>query len=136
LEVVASVSVAVDGALVARVDILASAGQSCFRSVRSVDSLVYIGFGQFVFLVDVRLGQVRRYPLNSYFGHLYDCGDLEHLDSHISVLATSASEVLAFDRTGDLIWKQSRYVSNRPLAAAFLTLANASAFEQPITAKS
>ena len=45
LEVVASVSVAVDSALVARVDILASAGQSCFRSLRSIDRLVYIGFG-------------------------------------------------------------------------------------------
>lgn len=106
-EVVASVSVAMDSALVARVDILASAGQSCFRSLRSIHSLVYIGFGQFVFVVDVCLRQVRRYPLHGYFGHLYDAGDLEHLDSHVSVLATSASEVFAFDRTGDLIWKQS-----------------------------
>jgi hypothetical protein len=106
-EVVASVSVAVASVLVAQVDILASAGQSCFRSLRSIDSLVYIGFGQFVFIVDVYLRKVRRYPLNGYFAYLYDSGDLEHLDSHISVLATSASEVLAFDRTGDLIWKQS-----------------------------
>ena len=60
-----------------------------------------------MFVVDVRLRQVRRYPLHGCFGHLYDSGDLEHLASHISVLATSASEVLAFDRTGDLIWKQS-----------------------------
>lgn len=107
LEVVASVSVGVDSGLVARVDILASAGQSCFRSLRSIDSVVYIGFGQFVFVVDVHLGQVRRHPLHGYFGHLYDSGNLEHLASHISVLATSASEVLAFDRTGNLIWKQS-----------------------------
>lgn len=107
LEVAASVSVAVDGALVARVDILASAGQSCFRSVRSIDSLVYIGFGQFVFVVDVHLMRVRRYPLRGYFGYLYDSGDFEHLDSDVSVLATSASEVLAFDRTGNLIWKQA-----------------------------
>lgn len=105
-EVVASVSV-VDSAFVARVDILASAGKSCFRSLRSVGSTIYIGFGRFVFVVDVYRSLVRRYPLSGYFGHLYDSHDLEHLDSHISVLASSASEVLAFDRTGDLIWKQS-----------------------------
>lgn len=105
-EVVASVSVIVDKALVARVDILASAGQSCFQSLRSIDSVVYIGFGQFLFVVDVHLRKVRRYRLHGYFGNLYDSGDLEHLAGHISVLATSASEVLAFDLTGDLIWKQ------------------------------
>lgn len=106
-KVAASVSVVVDGVLIARVDILESAGQSCFRSVRSIDGLVYIGFGQFVFVVNVYLGQVRRYSLIGYFGHLYASGELEHPDSHISVLATSASEVLAFDRAGGLMWKQS-----------------------------
>ena len=106
-EVVASVSVAVDSALVARVDILASAGESCFRSLRSIDSNVYIGFGQFVFVVDVYRRHVHRYPLSGYFGYLYDSHDLEHLDGHVAVLASSASEVLAFDRTGSLIWKQS-----------------------------
>jgi hypothetical protein len=99
--------VVVDGALIARVDILASAGESCFRSVRSIDSIIYIGFGRFVFVVDAHLNHVHRYPLSGYFGHLYDSHDLEHLDHHISVLAASASEVLAFDRTGGLIWKQS-----------------------------
>ena len=105
-KVVASVSVTIDSAFVARVDILASAGESCFRALRSIDSNIYIGFGRFVFVVDVHRSLVRRYPLSGYFGHLYDSHDLEHLDAHISVLASSASEVLAFDRTGDLIWKQ------------------------------
>jgi hypothetical protein len=106
-EVVESVSVATDSGLMARVDILASAGESCFRSLRSIDSNIYIGFGRFVFVVDFSRSLVRRYPLGGYFGHLYDSNDLGHLDDHISVLASSASEVLAFDRTGDLIWKQS-----------------------------
>jgi hypothetical protein len=106
-EVVASVSVAVDDGLVARVDILASAGESCFRSLRSIDSNIYIGFGRFVFVVDVYRSHVRRHPLSGYFGHLYDSHDLEHLDGYISALAASASEVLAFDRAGGLIWKQS-----------------------------
>lgn len=105
-EVVASVAVIVDSAPLARVDILASAGESCFRDVRSIDSMIYIGYGRFVFVVDVHLGYVRRFSLSGYFGHLYDSRDLDHLDRQISVLAASASEVLAFDRTGGLIWKQ------------------------------
>ena len=105
-EVVASVAVTVDSAPLARVDILASAGESCFRDVRSIDSMIYIGYGRFVFVVDVHLGYVRRFPLSGYFGHLYDSRDLDHLDRQISVIAVSASEVLAFDRIGGLIWKQ------------------------------
>lgn len=105
--VVASVSVAVDSAVVARVDILSSAGESGFRSLRSIGSMIYIGFGRFLFVVDVHLSHVRRYSLSGYFGYLYDSRDLDQLDSHISILATSASEVLAFDLTGGLIWQQS-----------------------------
>lgn len=107
LEVIACVSISGDDALVTQVNILKSAGHSCFRSIRFSDGIVYIGFGQFVFVVDVALSQLRRYELDWYFGHLYDASDLEHLDSHISVLAASASEVIAFDRTGGLLWKQS-----------------------------
>jgi hypothetical protein len=68
--------------------------------------MIYIGYGRFVFVVDVHLGYVRRFSLSGYFGHLYDSRDLDHLDRQISVLATSESEVLAFDRTGGLLWNQ------------------------------
>ncbi|QJE02194.1 hypothetical protein HH212_21020 [Massilia forsythiae] len=105
-EVIASVAATVDSAPLARVDILASAGESCFRDVRVNDSMIYIGYGRFVFVVDVHLGYMRRFSLSGYFGHLYDSRDLDHLDRQISILAASASEVLAFDRKGDLIWKQ------------------------------
>lgn len=105
-EVVASVAVTVDSAPLARVDILASAGNPCFRDIRCIDSMIYIGYGRHIFVVDVHLGYVRRFSLDGYFGHLYDSCDLDHLDPQISVLAASASQVLAFDRTGGLIWKQ------------------------------
>jgi hypothetical protein len=89
------------------VDILASAGSSCFQSLRTIDGLVYIGFGQHVFVTDVNLNQIFRYRLDGDFGHLYDSNDLENLDGRISVIATSASEVLTFGPTGDVRWKQS-----------------------------
>jgi hypothetical protein len=105
--IVASVLIAHESTPVTRVDILASAGASCFQSIRFADGIVYIGFGQFVFVVAVHSGEVRRHQVSGYFGHLYDSCDLENLDSDIAVLATSASEVLAFDHLGGLIWQQS-----------------------------
>ncbi|QKY12147.1 hypothetical protein [Janthinobacterium lividum] len=105
--IVASVLIAHHSAPVTRVNILASAGYSCFQSTRFAEGIVYIGFGQFVFVVDLYLGEVRRHQLDGYFAHLYDSRDLENLNSRIAVLVTSASEVLAFDHTGGLIWEQS-----------------------------
>ena len=106
-EVVASVAVIDGETLLTRVDILASAGYSCFQSLRSKNGFVYIGFGEHVFVVDVKLNLIRHHLLDGYFGDLYDSSDLENLNSRFSVLATSASEVLAFGQTGDLLWKQS-----------------------------
>jgi hypothetical protein len=105
--VVASVGITDGDAFLTRVDILASAGHSCFQSLRTSDGLVYIGFGQHVFVADVKLNQILSYRLDGYFGHLYNAGDLENLDRRISVIATSASEVLTFSPTGNVRWKQS-----------------------------
>ncbi|WBS01701.1 hypothetical protein OU994_26100 [Pseudoduganella sp. SL102] len=105
--VTACVSITGDDARITQVNILASAGNSCFRSVRCVGGIAYIGFGRFVFVVDISRNDIRRHELDGYFGHLYDTSDLEHLDDRIAVLAASASELLAFDRTGNLLWKQS-----------------------------
>ena len=106
-EVVASVGITAGDALLTQVDIVRSAGLSCFQSVRSNNGLVSIGFGQYMFVVDVKLNRIRRHRLDGYFGYLYDSTDLKNLDSRFLVLATSASEVLAFGQTGDLLWKQS-----------------------------
>lgn len=55
------------------------------------------------------------------WGDAYDSRDLENLNSRIAVLVTSASEVLAFDHTGGLIWEQS------PLGIGGVVLQDASA---------
>ena len=106
-ETVASVALVRDGRVVARVDMLASAGASCFKDLRSIDGYVYIGFGRFVFVVDPDQARVRAYPLDGYFGHLYDARELDDAGGAMAVFATSASEVLAFDRKGNLIWTQA-----------------------------
>ena len=87
-----------------RVNVLSSAGASCFQDVRCVGSLVFIGFGQYVFILDMKAGVVVSHRLDGYFGHMYDGGDFENLPTKFSVLVTSASEALAFSRTGELLW--------------------------------
>jgi hypothetical protein len=103
---VASVRIDHGQDLPTRVNIQWSAGHSCFKDVRCINGFVYIGFGQHVFVVDVQRSEIRRHRLDGYFGHLYDSTDLENLGSRFSVLATSASEVLAFGQAGNLIWTQ------------------------------
>lgn len=87
-----------------RVNVLSSAGVSCFQDVRFVSRLVFIGCGQYVFILDMKAGAVVSHRLDGYFGHMYDGGDFENLPTKFSVLVTSASEALAFSRTGELLW--------------------------------
>lgn len=87
-----------------RVNVLSSAGASCFQDVRCVGCLVFIGFGQYVFILDMKAGAVVSHRLDGYFGHMYDAGDFENLPAKFSILVTSASEALAFSMTGELLW--------------------------------
>lgn len=107
VNVVASLRLIEDDTSVTRIDILSSAGHSCFQSLRHIDGIVYIGFGAHVFTLNLKSRQICRHRLLAYFGHFYDEADLEGLDGRFSLIATSDSEVLAFARTGELLWKQS-----------------------------
>lgn len=82
---------------------LSSAGASCFQDVRCVGSLVFIGFGHYVFILDMKAGAVVSHRFDGHFGNMYDGGDFENLPTKFSVLVTSASEALAFSMTGDLL---------------------------------
>lgn len=105
-DLVASVRIDHGRDLLTRVNIQLSAGYSCFKDVRCINGFVYIGFGQHVFIVDVQRSEIRSHRLDGYFGHLYDSTDFENLGSRFSVLATSASQVLAFGQEGNLLWTQ------------------------------
>lgn len=103
-DVVVSIAITNDEGLRTRLDVLSSAGNSCFQDLRCIDGIVYVGFGVYVFTIDIKSQRVARYCLDGYFGHMYDIGDIKSLDVRFSVLVTSASEVLALSRTGDLLW--------------------------------
>jgi hypothetical protein len=86
-----------------QVNVLASAGPSCFQDARCVGCIAYIGFGHSFFVFNTKTRELARHQLDGYFGHMYDCGDFEHLPAQLSVLVTSASEALAFSRRGELV---------------------------------
>lgn len=102
--VATSVAIVDDEGLRTRVDLLSSFGVSCFQDVRCVGSLVFIGFGRYVFILDAKSGEVIGHRLDGYFGHMYDGSDFENLPAKFSVLVTSASEALAFSMAGELLW--------------------------------
>ncbi|MET3135584.1 hypothetical protein AAKU55_005896 [Oxalobacteraceae bacterium GrIS 1.11] len=104
--IVAQVAITTDCGLRTRIDILSTAGYSCFQSARYVDGIAYIGFGVYVFVVDIESKQIACHRLDGYFGGLYSVDDIEGMDGRFSVFVTSASEVLAFGRSGKLFWKR------------------------------
>lgn len=89
-----------------RVDVFAAAGQSCFRDVRCVGELVYIGYGRQVAVFSTTSETLASHSLDGYFGHLFAASDLSSPDLGSSVLVASASELLRFD-DGQLLWRKS-----------------------------
>lgn len=106
-EIVASIAITDRRGIGTRVNVLESAGNSCFQDLRCVDGVVYIGFGAYLFVIDTSGQATARYLLDGYFGEMYETSDIDDPDPNFSILATSASEVLAFSKTGELLWKQS-----------------------------
>ncbi len=90
-----------------RVDIQANAGYSCFKEIRCVGSIVYIGYGKCVFVIHPSYGKVETYLLDGYFGHIYSAEEHEVSPQLFSVLVTSASELLSFSLNGELQWRAS-----------------------------
>lgn len=85
------------------VKVLASAGPPCFQDARCAGHIAYIGFGNHVFVFNSKTKELASHRVDGYFGHMYDRGDFEQLPARFSVLATSASEVLAFSSEGELV---------------------------------
>ena len=104
--VVAAVGITAGSEARWRVDVLAGVGQSCFRDVRCVGALVYIGHGQQVAVFSTTSETLASHALDGYFGHLFAASDLSSPDLGPSVLVASASELLRFD-DGQLLWRKS-----------------------------
>ena len=103
----ARVGVVLDGGSRLRIDLQASAGSSCFHEVRCVNGIVYIGFGEYVFVFWPDSREFDAHPLLGYFGHLCTAAELEASEQDFAVLVGSASELLCFSRDGALQWRAS-----------------------------
>ncbi|HWW73384.1 MAG TPA: hypothetical protein VN089_25845 [Duganella sp.] len=90
-----------------RIDIPAADDCTCFQDVRLMGSHAYIGYGSRLFVVNLALLEFVEYDMDGYFCSLYSAHDIESSGDVFTVLASSASELLAFDSSGGLIWKAS-----------------------------
>lgn len=88
-----------------RIDLAETFEYTCFQDARMLGNKAFIGFGERLFVVDVISEHVVLYQMAGYFGHLFDAQELEYSGSDFSILASSASELLAFDQDGALLWK-------------------------------
>ena len=88
-----------------RIDIRAGGGYSCFQAVRWVGNVAYIGFGQYLFVVDTARMTATEYVLDGYFCDIYSPADIDAEDGTFSALVASASELLCFSAEGELRWK-------------------------------
>jgi hypothetical protein len=89
-----------------RIDVYASAGYPGFQEVRGSDGIAYLGYGDYVFVIDVQGQRVAAHCVDAYFGHLYSAGEIGASGASYAMLAASGSELLAFSRDGKLLWKR------------------------------
>ena len=104
---VAAVGISLGSEAKWRVDLLPVVGHSCFQDVRRVGELIYIGYGEQVAVFSPRTGDLASHSLDGYFGRLFTSSDIESLELGSSVLVASATELLRFDGTGQLLWRKS-----------------------------
>jgi hypothetical protein len=102
---VAHVGIETSAGLRLRIDIGERQECACFQDVRLTGSRAYIGYGSRLFVIDMNTLQFSIHDMQGYFAHLYTAGELGATAAPFAVLASSASELLAFDEEGGLIWK-------------------------------
>lgn len=105
--IVARVAIESDAGPRLRIDIPAALDCVCFQDVRLIGSHAYIGYGSRFFVIDVELLSFDEYAMDGYFCNLYSAHEITSSGDVFTVLATSASELLAFDHYGALVWKTS-----------------------------
>lgn len=105
--IVANVGISTNSGSRVRVDIQASAGHSCFKDIRCVGNVVYIGYGECLFVARPHKRRIEVHSLDGYFGHLYTAEQLEIAPLPFAVLVASASELLSFSSEGMPQWRTS-----------------------------
>lgn len=88
-----------------RIDLAETFEYTCFQAVRMLGNRAFIGFGERLFVIDIVTEHMVLHKMAGYFGHLFDAEELEYVGNEFSILASSASELLAFNQDGALLWK-------------------------------
>ena len=87
------------------INIAATTECVCFKAVRTAGSKAFIGYGSRLFIVDMSTHEVVVHQMDGYFCDLFDGEDLDTTADDFCILASSSSELFAFDLDGMLLWK-------------------------------
>ncbi len=88
-----------------RIDIAAATECVCFKAVRTAGPKAFIGYGARLFIVNLCTDEVVTFQMDGYFCNLFDADDLNTVADDFCILASSSSELFAFDQDATLLWK-------------------------------
>lgn len=106
--VAARVGVISDSGARLRIDVAEAQECTCFQAVRIAGTKAYIGYGERVFIVDCVSEDIVMHRMDGYFCEFFDAAELETSGEDFCMLASSASELLAFSPDGALRWKTTQ----------------------------
>jgi hypothetical protein len=93
-----------------RIDIPTSAGQSPFSDIRCIGNVVFVGCGEYLYIVRVQTKNFSKMKLDGYFCHLYTPDEFGLSNDDFELIAASATELFSFSADGTLNW-QSQHLA-------------------------
>lgn len=79
----------------------------CFESIKVVEDIVIVGFGEYVYFIDVTNTTVTTKKMDVYFGVLYTPGDFGLQKKAFHVLAASATHLYRYTKNAEEVWRSS-----------------------------
>jgi hypothetical protein len=101
---VARVGIQISSTKRVRFDVPSDAGHSAFRDLRCIDDMVFVGFGESLFVIRPLEQAWDRIQLEDYFGHLYMPEDFGLPATSFRVLVASGTALFNLTTNGTLIW--------------------------------
>lgn len=105
-----SVGVEIDNDRRLRIDIPTPQGQSPFSDIRCIGDVVFIGYGEHLYIVRVQTKNFSQVKLDGYFGCLYTPDEFGLSNDDFELVVASATELFSFSADGILHW-HSRHLA-------------------------
>jgi hypothetical protein len=105
-----SVGVEIDNDHRLRIDIPMSQRQSPFSDIRCIGNVMFIGYGEHLYVVRIQTKNFNQIKLDGYFGYLYTPDEFGLSSDDFELIVASATELFSFSADGTLNW-QSQHLA-------------------------